>query len=191
MGDFIVFLIFAVLIWLIDKVDNKRKPVPKQSRRKSGRTLRHEAGQRQADVPLPPVPAPWPEQQRQQPEVQPEPQIVWDIPAPPERAEQQVYREPGAVLQNMQEAAAEAADEAARMAAYEAARAAEDAAIRAQEQAEYQRQAKLPGTQPERKPLSLTPETAMQAVALSVILAPPRARTPRRYGFGGMYKKKS
>jgi len=196
MGDFVVFLLFALLFFLLDKADNKRKPVPKRSGQPQPRAQQPPETQRQREtrdsapqqpVELPPAPpAPWPEQQRQQPEVKTEPQIVWDIPAPADPAEGRVYREAGTAVQNMQEAAEAAAADAMHTAAYETARAAEEAAIRAQEEAEYLRQAKLPGTQAERQPLTLTPATAMQAMALSVVLAPPRARVPRRYGHIGV-----
>lgn len=186
MGDFIVFLIFAALVYLLDKVDNKRKPVPKRQgkpKRQGGNRQQSVPPERTPQVQLPPpTPEPWPEQQRRTPDVLPQqPQVVWDIPAPIPPEEREVYREPGTVEQAAAEAVQEEMADEVRTAAYEAERAAEEEVIREQETVTYEEQAKLPGKVQAVPPLRLTPETALQAMALTAVLAPPVSRRPRLY----------
>lgn len=200
-----VILILAALGFLLDKADNKKKPVPKKGRQQPGIPPADTAPKRRPiemkpwghDQQLPPpMPKPWGTPKRQESEPVPEktsekPEkhdlgfevpTLRNAPAPKTPAtidSQGVYRESGTILQEQAEAAnVELADKARAM-TYAAERAAEEAIIRAQEEAAYLRQAKIPGTQIHRKKrVTLNARKAQKAVILSEILGSPRAKKP-------------
>lgn len=99
----------------------------------------------------------------------------------PMREETKVYREPGTLLQDQMETYREAATDALHTANYEQKRRLEEVTIRQQEEAAYLAQAKIPGTQPRRLHVQLTPEKMREAVILSEILGKPKAYRRRRH----------
>lgn len=199
-----IILILAALGFLLDRADNKKKPVPKKGRPQTGTTPSDTAPRRKpmkiepwghGQLP-PPMPEPWGMPKRQesgsaQREKAEKPEkrglgfevpTLRNAPAPKTPATidaQGVYRESGTILQEQAETAnAELADKTRAM-TYAAERAAEEAMIRAQEEAVYLRQAKIPGTQAKRKKrVTLSARQARKAVILSEILGSPRAIKP-------------
>lgn len=199
-----IILLLAALGFLLDKVDNKKKPVPKKGRPRTGTTPSDTAPSRKpmkiepwghGQLP-PPMPDPWGMSKHREsgPALEKEAgkpgkrslgfevPTLRNAPAPKTPATidaQGVYRESGTILQEQAEAAnAELADKTRAM-SYAAERAAEEAMIRAQEEAVYLRQAKIPRTQAKRKKrVILSARQARKAVILSEILGSPRAIKP-------------
>lgn len=129
---------------------------------------RREDKREEASLP-PPMPAPWGMNEGVQPF------IAQDVTPEQVRAEKQVYREPGTLMQNQLETYREELAARQRKERYERQRRAEEARIRREEEQAYLRQAKIPGAASQTAPIKLTPAKMREAVILSEVLGKPKA----------------
>jgi len=177
--------LFILITNVLDKKKEKAKRPPQRTEFPGVPPIPR---RQQPQVP-PPMPKPWPQTRQGQTAESRRSggKIDFEIPEirqNPTRAEEKVYREPGAVLQERAAAYARERTAENKYAAYLEQRKNDEAAERAMEKAVYAQQAQLPGqAKRERPPIDTRPQAMTQAVAYAMLLGKPKAyENMRRYG---------